>query len=335
MRGGAFLRRANKNHFARRASGGGFLVPPVKARGFGMTQGKTAEVIMKINGLRKIFLFLPVILGAAFAIAQTAGTVSVTTGNDYFFALDQWKDAVIAGDAAALKNFYSTEPAAEIDTNSGKGDAAADVAFWLGLKAKSMKAEIVRLRFRTTGVSVIFKAEVQTANGATYYVTDAQGWQEQNGQWHIVGAERTDAPQLQQPADMKKDLYPANADARAEIKEAEEKAAAGHKRVLLVFGADWCFDCHVLDIAFHRPDFADAISGYEVVHVDLGDDGKKNNDLAKQYDTPLDKGVPVLAVLDSDGKVVVSQKNGEFEDARSMTPQVLLAFLNKWKPQAR
>ena len=47
---------------------------------------------------------------------------------------------------------------------------------------------------------------------------------------------------------------------------------------------------------------------------------------------PLDKGIPALAVLEGDGKLVVSQKNGEFEDARSLTPEALLEFLNKWKP---
>ena len=52
---------------------------------------------------------------------------------------------------------------------------------------------------------------------------------------------------------MKKNLYPDDADARAEIKEAEQKAAGDHKRVLLVFGANWCYDCHVLDLAFHCP----------------------------------------------------------------------------------
>ena len=126
-------------------------------------------------------------------------------------------------------------------------------------------------------------------------------------------------------------LYPANVDARGEIKEAEEHAAKEHKRVLLVFGANWCGDCHVLDKAFHRPDFASAIAAYEVVHVDIGPDGKKNNDLAEQYQVPLKKGIPALAVLESDGKVVVSQKNGEFENARAMNPQAFLDFLNKWK----
>ena len=67
----------------------------------------------------------------------------------------------------------------------------------------------------------------------------------------------------------------------------------------------------------------------------LGPDGKKNNDLVKQFDTPLDKGVPALAVIGSDGKVIVSQKNGEFEDARSLTAEALLEFLNKWSPEGR
>jgi hypothetical protein len=104
----------------------------------------------------------------------------------------------------------------------------------------------------------------------------------------------------------------------------------------LVFGANWCFDCHVLDLAFEGPDLAPVlVANYEVVHVDLGPDEHKNADIVKQFAATLNKGIPTLAVAESDGTVVVSQKNGEFEDARGLTPEVLLAFLNKWKPQAR
>jgi len=77
------------------------------------------------------------------------------------------------------------------------------------------------------------------------------------------------------------------------------------------------------------------MAGYQVVHVDIGDDGKKNADLAKKFQVPLDKGVPALAVADSEGKVLVSQKNGEFENARAMTPQAVLEFLKKWMPESR
>jgi len=47
---------------------------------------------------------------------------------------------------------------------------------------------------------------------------------------------------------------------------------------------------------------------------------------------PMDRGIPAIAVLDSNGKLLYSQKNGEFEKARSLGPEDLLKFLNQWKP---
>ncbi len=135
-----------------------------------------------------------------------------------------------------------------------------------------------------------------------------------------------------QAAAKEKDIYNESADAHAEIKEALQKATAGHKRVIVVFGANWCYDCHVLDKAFHRPDAAAIIAAsYEVVHVDIGK-GDKNQDLMTKYEVPMKRGIPGLAVLDADGKLVYSQKNGEFENARALAPEDFVAFLNKWKP---
>jgi thioredoxin 1 len=277
-------------------------------------------------------ILLGLVLGGQHLFAQMI--VDSTTG---FPPLDQWRSAIIGGDPAVLKALYSTDPPAQVQAKGVTTGADADVNFWLSLKARGMKLEIVRLKEQPGAESVIFKAEVQTGlpNGQTMSVTDAQAWQKQGEQWRIVGVERTDAPHLKQPSDMKKNIYPPEADAHTELKEAEEKAAVEHKRVLLIFGANWCYDCHVLDLAFQRPDLASVMAGYVVVHVDLGDDEKKNPDLVKQFDVPLDKGIPALAVAESDGKLVVSQKHGEFEDARSLTPQVLVDFLSKWKPAAQ
>ncbi|MGA2237440.1 MAG: thioredoxin family protein [Terriglobales bacterium] len=131
-----------------------------------------------------------------------------------------------------------------------------------------------------------------------------------------------------------KEIYSESADAHAEIKEALEKATAEHKRVIVVFGANWCYDCRVLDKAFHRSDLAPILAAnYEVVHVDIGR-GEKNQDLMKQYEVPIKRGIPGLAVLDANGKLLYSQKNGEFENARALTAEDFLAFLNKWKPGA-
>ena len=134
-----------------------------------------------------------------------------------------------------------------------------------------------------------------------------------------------------QAAAKTRDIYSESADAHAEIKEALEKATAEHKRVIVVFGANWCYDCHVLDKAFHRSDLAPILAAnYVVVHVDIGR-GEKNQDLMKQYEVPMKRGIPGLAVLDANGKLVYSQKNGEFENARALTAEDFLAFLNKWK----
>jgi thiol:disulfide interchange protein len=131
-----------------------------------------------------------------------------------------------------------------------------------------------------------------------------------------------------------KEIYSETADAHVEIKEALKKAKAEHKRVIVVFGANWCYDCHVLDEAFHRPDLASIIAAnYQVVHVDIGK-GKKNQDLMNKYDVPMKRGIPGLAVIDGDGKLLYSQKNGEFENARALSHEDFLAFLNKWKPGA-
>lgn len=282
-----------------------------------------------------LIIFVSVVVATTLRGRSTAQSVSDAPPS--FAPLDQWKNAIVTGNATALRALYSTDPAAKVRANGVVMGGDADVNFWLSLKARSMKLQIVRITERTDAEGIIFKAEVQSApDGQTINVTDSQGWRRQRNQWRLVGAERTDAPHLKQPSDMKKNIYPDDADAHLDIKEAEEKAAAAHKRVLLVFGANWCFDCHVLDLAFQRPDLAPVLgSGYEVVHVDLGPDGKKNADLVKQFEVPLDKGIPALAVAESDGRLVVSQKNGEFEDARSLTPQALLEFLNKWKPESR
>lgn len=271
---------------------------------------------------------------AALLVLFSVHDANTQEASTAFSPLAQWKAAVVSGDIEGLKMLFSTTPAAQVSTVKGPSDVATEAAFWTSLKARQINLDITQQNSPQSGVQVvIFQAEVQSRDG-TVYVSEAQAWQLQSDQWRLVVVKRTDPANLKQPADIKKDIYPADVDAHAEIKEAEGKAAKSRKNVLLVFGANWCFDCHVLDLAFQRPDFVPVVARYEVVHVDIGTDGKKNADVAKQFQVPLEKGVPALAVLDSTGKLLVSQKNGEFENARAMTPAAILEFLNKWKPPA-
>ncbi len=87
--------------------------------------------------------------------------------------------------------------------------------------------------------------------------------------------------------------------------------------MILDFGGNWCTDCHVLDLYFHdatnRPLLA---ANYILVHINI-DHRDANVDIAQRYQVPLTNGVPAIAVLMS-GKLLYSQKSGEFEAMRRM-----------------
>ena len=128
-----------------------------------------------------------------------------------------------------------------------------------------------------------------------------------------------------------KHIYSETAKPSADIAAALAKAKREHKRVLLDFGGDWCGDCQVLDIYFHQAPNAELLAKHFVlVHVWIGH-MDANLDVTKKYGVPVNKGVPALAVLSPDGKVVFAQQSGEFEDMRHMNAQSVTDFLNKWK----
>jgi thioredoxin-related protein len=134
------------------------------------------------------------------------------------------------------------------------------------------------------------------------------------------------------PVTAKADLYPANADAKKDIEAALKTAHAENKRVILIFGGNWCYDCHVLDQALHEGEANKIVKeSFLLVHVDIGE-GDKNLDLIKKYETTLGSGVPTVVIIDDEGRVVYSSTRGEFEAARRMMKKDLVAFLNQWKP---
>ena len=253
--------------------------------------------------------------------------------------LDAWRKAVLAGDTQALTLLYTTSPRI-LGPGQSASNLQAEIAYWGGWKTKGLKtlsAEIESAQEPQPGFHVLALQLTLVANEGgvprRYFIKVAQGYVEQGGTWKIAAEQREDPTRLKGPAE-KKDLYPADADAPKEIEEALQAAAKSHKRVMLVFGGNWCYDCHVLDAAFHLPEIAPTLNrNYVVVHVDVGE-YNKNLDIAKKYEVPLERGVPAAAILDGTGKLLVSQKNQEFEKARSMAPEDILAFLNKWKPAA-
>ena len=295
---------------------------------------------MKFCGYRRRWIiWMGLFLGLSYAVGYSVNVghgAATSPSQEVFSPLEQWKAAVMAGNVTALRALYSTNPAPQIATVAGASSTDAEISFWMGLKPQRMKLDVIKSESPRAGMQqVVFDAEIQPTAGAgqhVQYVTEVQLWQQQGGSWKLVAAKRTEATRLQQPASIDNVIYPAGLDAHAEIKQAMALATKQHKNVLIVFGADWCYDCHVLDLAFHRPDLAAVLGrNYEVVHVDVGE-GDRNQDIMQQYHVPMKKGIPALAVLDSNGKLLYSQQGGEFEKARSLAPEDLLAFLNKWKP---
>jgi len=166
-----------------------------------------------------------------------------------------------------------------------------------------------------------------TAQGQTSYPKAGEQTKRQSAQ---TNSQQEDENEILQPPATKKDLYPANVDANQEIAEAIKQAGHNHKRVLLIFGGNWCYDCHVLDQALHQGRAGKIVEeSYELVHIDVGE-FNKNLEIVKKYNVPLDKGVPAVTVLDSKGNLLYSAE-GEFESARQMMRKQLVEFLLKWK----
>jgi thioredoxin 1 len=134
------------------------------------------------------------------------------------------------------------------------------------------------------------------------------------------------------PAIAQHQIYPAPEQAAADLTAALKVAVAQHRRVILDFGGDWCTDCRVLDSYFrdssNRPILE---ANFVLVHINVGRIDQ-NLDIAARYQVPLSKGVPALAILNSRGKLLYSQRTGEFESMRHMESSAVTQFLTQWKP---
>jgi thioredoxin 1 len=260
-----------------------------------------------------------------------------------FAPFNEWKSAVINGDRASLSKLYSANPAAVTQAGKDRIGVQDELAFWAGLKARGMTEFHPRvLEITTANGNTGLVLRISATSGSSHvYAGLRQEWAREADGWKIVASVRSpaftdEAPRtLPQPAAPNVSLYSDPHEAGAELKAALAKAAREHKRVLVVFGGNWCYDCHVLDTTFHSKDFAPLVdANFVVVHINIGDEGKDNNDLAARLGVALDKGVPSLGVLEPSGKVVYAQKNGEFEATEKIGPEDVRAFLEKWKPSA-
>lgn len=123
--------------------------------------------------------------------------------------------------------------------------------------------------------------------------------------------------------------YDEAADAKAEIRAGLAAAAQARVPLLVVFGANWCGDCKVLDMAFKSGSSAPLIQKhFKVVKVNVGR-FDRNVDIAEGYGVPLKTGIPAVAVLSAQGQVLYATRGGELADARHMGEQGIYDFFAK------
>lgn len=121
--------------------------------------------------------------------------------------------------------------------------------------------------------------------------------------------------------------FPEDIDPERAIADALEKARDADKRVLVVFGADWCPDCWALDEILAHPRVAPILGlNYELVRIGVG---RKDRHLAlgERYGVSIARAIPTAAILDERGEALWASKDAELGAARSMDPLEVATIL--------
>ena len=122
--------------------------------------------------------------------------------------------------------------------------------------------------------------------------------------------------------------YNETADAKLDIQHALA-AAPTNNPVILIFGANWCGDCKMLDKAIKTGTSAPLLAkDIKIVQINVGR-FDHNVDIAKSYGVPLPKGIPAVAIISARNEVLYVTKEGELANARKMGEDGIYEFFKK------
>lgn len=130
-------------------------------------------------------------------------------------------------------------------------------------------------------------------------------------------------------------IYNPNADAKADIARAINKARQENKHVFIQIGGNWCPWCVKLHNFLNSDSvLTDILSNnYVVVKVNYSKENK-NIEVLKQLENPQRFGFPVLVILDSSGRRIHTQDSGLLESGDGYDRKKVLNFLKNWTPEA-
>jgi thiol-disulfide isomerase/thioredoxin len=133
-------------------------------------------------------------------------------------------------------------------------------------------------------------------------------------------------------------IYDSSADGARQVADALATARQTDKTVLVQFGGDWCVPCIQLHHFFETNSAVNAAlkSHYVKIDVEVND---RNQLLLTNYHADHGFGIPILVVLDSDGKrlstvdtdSLLPGTNGSSND---YSTDKVLALLAQWTPEA-
>ena len=130
-------------------------------------------------------------------------------------------------------------------------------------------------------------------------------------------------------------IYNPDANAKADIANAVEKAKLEHKNVLIQVGGNWCPWCVKFFKLVHTDAKLDSIIKADYIYVMVNwSKENKNVDVMKQLENPQRFGYPVLVVLNSGGKRIHTQDTGLLEMEKGYDPKKVNEFLMGWNVKA-
>lgn len=117
------------------------------------------------------------------------------------------------------------------------------------------------------------------------------------------------------------------------VRAALKEASAGNKRVILLFGANWCPYCRQLHALLESDPEVRALvrSSFVVVPLDVGTSARnRNTDLIDRYRAPVfTDGVPSVVVIDAEGRRIAPTSDNPWSAKDRIEAGRVMAFLRK------
>jgi ketosteroid isomerase-like protein len=163
-----------------------------------------------------------------------------------FAPLEDWKAAVVNGDQPALAKLYTAQPG---HFQVGKDPIALkdEWAFWAGMKRNGLTGfnpRVLEVATEKGNTRLLLRISATLAN-SHLSAGMVQEWAHRPDGWKLIASARgvfltEPARRLPQPAVPNVNLYSDPREAEAELKVGLTRAANERKRVIVVFGGNWC-----------------------------------------------------------------------------------------------